>query len=68
MAERLDFAFVGTSTHSLSLDPDEFARLPTPRVEAEIMRMLRSIAPDVSFFPDDVALAAVALADAATKR
>lgn len=65
MAERLDFTFVGTTNRALSLDPEEFKGVPIPKVEGEIARMLREIAPDVSFFSDDIALAAVALTDAA---
>lgn len=62
---RLDFEFVGTTNRPLSLDPEEFKGWPVQRVEAAILDMLKSIAPDVSFFPDDIALAAVALSDAA---
>lgn len=62
-AERLDFTFVGTTNRNLSLDPAEFKGRSVDGVEKEIYGLLRSIAPDVSFFHDDIALAAVALTD-----
>lgn len=59
--QRLDFEFVGTVSRPLSLDPDEFKGWPQERIEGEIAKLLKGIAPDVSFFSDDIALAAVAL-------
>lgn len=66
MAERIDFTFVGQTNRPLSLDPAEFTGMTVPTITAEIKRTLRDIAPDVSFFEDDIVLAADVLAGAAT--
>lgn len=58
MAERIDFEFMGTRSVALRLDPEEFRGMPVPKITGEILSMLRSLEPDVSFFNDDVQLAA----------
>lgn len=60
---RLDFTFVGTTNKGLSLDPKEFADMPLPKVTEEIALLLSAIAPDVTFFHDDIVLAAEQLAN-----
>jgi hypothetical protein len=57
VSERIDFEFVGTTSASLSLDPTEFVG-SAKTITAEIKRLLSEIKPDVSFFEDDVELAA----------
>lgn len=54
----IDFEFVGTTSAPLSLDPTEFEGLSVPQVTDEIKKLLAGIAPGVSFFEDDVVLAA----------
>ncbi len=54
----IDFQFMGTRSTRLSLDPAEFDGLTTPQITDEIVRTLRAIAPDTSFFDEDVVLAA----------
>lgn len=61
---RIDFEFVGTTSAPLSLEPAEFAGKTVPQVTDEIMKLLREIKPDVSFFEDDLVLAADALLSA----
>lgn len=63
MSERLDFEFVGTTSKSLSLDPAEFRNQSINKIADEVHRILREIAPGVSFFHDDVVLAAEQLAN-----
>lgn len=55
---RLNFTFVGTTCQDVSLDPGEFAGQSVPQITDEIKRVLAEIRPDVSFFEDDVVLAA----------
>ena len=60
---RIDFQFVGTTSKPLSLDPTEFKGLPVMRITEEILLTLSEIAPDVTFFHDDVVLAAEQIAN-----
>lgn len=59
---RKQFTFVGTTSKSVSLDPAEFAGQSIPTITAGIMQVMASIAPDVSFFEDDIVEAANELA------
>lgn len=65
MSSRIDFEFVGTTSQPLSLDPAEFVNKTIPQITEEVMKTLREIAPGVSFFHDDVVLAAETLANGA---
>lgn len=60
---RIDFEFVGTTSKPISLDPEEFAGKAIPDITEEILLTLSEIAPDVTFFHDDVVLAAETLAN-----
>lgn len=63
MAERIDLEFMGTVSRPLSLDPAEFRGQPVERIEGEIRKLLKGIGPEVSFFSDDIALAAQVIFD-----
>lgn len=63
---RIPFEFVGTTSKKLTLDPAEFRDQSVPQITLEVQRVLREIAPDVSFFTDDIVLAAEQLANEAT--
>lgn len=55
---RRQFEFVGSTSQRLSLDPTEYLDMSIPQITSDIMRTLRSIAPDVTFFEEDVVTAA----------
>lgn len=59
------FDFVGTTSQSVDLSPDEFAGLSVPQITAEILETLSSIAPHVDFFEADVEAASRIVADSA---
>jgi hypothetical protein len=60
----LDFEFVGTTSARLSIDSKEFEGCSIVRITEDIQKVLREMAPDVSFFIDDIVLAAEAVANA----
>ncbi len=62
---RLDFQFVGTTSKPLSIDPCEWHGMPVAKITEEILLTLSEIAPDVTFFHDDVVLAAEQIANEA---
>lgn len=66
--ERIPFEFVGTTSKPLSIDPAEFAGMKVPEITAEMLKMLSEIAPGVSFFLDDVVLAAETVSEAAAAK
>jgi len=66
VSERKSFQFVGTTCTELSLDPAEFVGMTVPAITGEILEVLQSLAPGVSFFTDDVVEAANELAAPAT--
>ena len=59
---RQAYQFVGTSTHTLELDPSEYRGMSTPQITREVKKLLAGIAPGVSFFPEDIAQAVHELA------
>lgn len=59
---RQSFEFVGTTSVACSFDPAEFRGLTVSQITEEVKTVLSSIKPDVSFFEDDVVLAANELA------
>jgi len=61
---RLSFSFVGTSEHPMSIDPAEYRGMKVPAITATLLNTLRSIAPGVDFFEQDVEMAAIAVAEA----
>jgi hypothetical protein len=54
--------FVGTTSKTISLDPAEYRGMSVPAITEEIKNVLRSIAPDVSFYEQDVVEAAILVA------
>lgn len=50
--------FVGTTSASVDLDPEEYRGLPVPRITQEIKAVMSSIKPDVDFYEEDMVLAA----------
>lgn len=55
---RLPFTFNGLVSTPLSIDPAEFRGLATPAITAQLTELLSGISPNVSFFPDELELAA----------
>jgi len=56
--ERLPFSFTAQLSTPLSLDPREFRGLSEHAIEAEIKKILQGINPNVSYFDDEIGLAA----------
>ena len=61
---RKQFEFVGSTSTRLSLDPTEYIDWTVPQIAADILRTLKAISPDVTFFEEDVVMAANDLAGA----
>jgi hypothetical protein len=55
---RMHFTFVGTTSKSVSLDPREYRGKSLPTITKQVMDVMRSIAPDVDFFEEDIVEAA----------
>jgi len=60
--ERLVCTFVGSTSKTISLDPAEFRGMTVPAITEAITEVLRGIAPDVSFYEQDVVEAATLVA------
>ncbi len=61
---RLEFDFTGSSSHALSVDPCEYRGLSLVLAERALLVALSEVAPGVSFFKDDVILAAAVVVEA----
>lgn len=60
--ERIPLTFVGTTSKSFSLDPAEYKGMSVPAITEAIKDVLRSIAPEVSFYEQDIVEAAILVA------
>ena len=58
---RKEFTFVGSTSTPLSFDPAEFRGLSLHEAELEVKRMLLAVTPQVDYWPEDIAYAALEL-------
>ncbi len=61
--ERLDFAFTAQLSTPLSLDPNEFKGQGRDAIAASIKKTLRDINSTVSYFTDEIDMAADLIAE-----
>lgn len=61
---RLPFEFVGTTSTPLSVDPAEYKGKTLPQVTELLEKQLAELSPGVTFFRDDIVLAAESIANA----
>jgi hypothetical protein len=63
---RKDLSFVGTTSVTVGLDPDEYRGLTQSQVTEMVLQVLRGVAPGVDFWEPDVEHAVGELIDAGT--
>jgi hypothetical protein len=54
----MDFEFVFNGSTKITVDPNEYKGMTIPKITEELKRLLQSIAPHVSYYEDDLILAA----------
>ncbi len=66
--DRLPFSFTGQVSTPLSVDATEFRGWPVPRITAELKSLLSGIQAGVSYFDDELEMAAEAIVTANGER